>query len=52
MPGTVGLQDGLCVEGDGMIGFVERFEGEGEILLRPKANILLEDPPSEASEGA
>ena len=52
VPGTVGLQDGLCVEGDGMIGFVERFEGEGEILLRPKANILLEDRPAEASEGA
>ena len=53
--GTIGLQDGLCVEGDGMIGFVERFEGEGgegEILLRPKANILLEDRPAEASEGA
>ena len=46
VPGAVGLQDGLCVEGRGMIGFIGRepAEGErGEVLLRPRANISVRD---------
>ena len=46
VPGTVGLAGGLCVEGAGMIGFVDREAGEkgaGEILLRPRANISVRD---------
>lgn len=46
VPGTVGLAGGLCVEGAGMIGFVDREAGEkdgGEILLRPRANIFVRD---------
>jgi len=43
---SVGLAGGLCVEGAGMIGFVDREAGEkgaGEILLRPRANISVRD---------
>ena len=52
VPGTVGLQDGLCVEGAELIGFADREDHEGEVLLRPRVNILLTERETEAPEGA
>ncbi len=50
VPGTVALRSGLCVEGAGMIGFADREPDGGGVLLRPRANILLEERAAEASE--
>lgn len=53
VPGTVGLQSALCVEGERMIGFADREspeEGGGKILLRPRVNILLQDRTAEVSD--
>ena len=52
VPGAVGLRSGLCVEGKGMIGFVDRQLGERGVLLKPRANIPLEDRTDWIAEGA
>ncbi|MDR2527553.1 MAG: tRNA pseudouridine(55) synthase TruB [Synergistaceae bacterium] len=41
VPGVVALKDDLCVEGASMIGFAKLVEVEGDLVLKPKANVAV-----------